>query len=759
MTRPLPHIPIFVRLLDALPIKIANGFALVESDVSECLVVELFGQRMTLPVQALSAGDGGRELLFEGTMAHPVLEMPNVFTLSIPQLRIGITSTSSSLAFESLAMDIMGRVRIELHLPAIFNTKPIFVEGTLHFASKNAIVANRLRIDLDEGEFSLPLPFGISLRIKPNSLEISWREDRSFSAEMTIACSVAGLPQRIQNVITKTSFEANIRWSKDGMTIATTTLCEGVRIPLPSFAAFGGSPAWNLDELTFSAKYMRISLGQTIECSLDVGVDIPVVLHEFMEPHIDLRLSSLDDDVRIELLSSPIRALDCIRVPNGNLRARLRVGDGRISFDIPSLRIDWARRRFIAEGQFSHQNLRIPLAPIRALLERARLFSIAQRLPDSIAVQSFELTSMAAAFSNMLSGTSQGGIFSEQMRALVNNSFEKGLHWAQRVQDNFFRVHVPQKLAFQVECTFDFDVRVHVAPSNDPIRTEKSPIRLLAPHLGPSGPELLGITLYRWSFGELRAGQVFTVELDAELESFELLPILRGSQHPTHLRVELRDVAALVGQSGGVPWIMPTNFRQIGLSFNDFDEVQAGFQCSLSSPKVDFKTLIHTLVQRDDLPRSELNLSIEARVGPAFLRLPRRFGGKLFGSTDKVLTLRSPREIDGLLNAWQSFDVNELIDMVLVKFGPQDVEIEIGPDHWDVMRSRLSVLMPLVDYFQNDTVARAARRFRLHLERVTTSGLQARADVPDFVSGKPKTIYWELPWTNIFELETVLFRS
>lgn len=684
MIPPFYRIPIFVSLLDALPITIADGFVVLESDVAECLVVQIFGQRLTLPVHA-SATDDTRELVFEGTIPRPLVDIPNVCSLSIPQLRIGIQS-STSLDVDSLAFDIMGEACLELHLPAIFGANSVLLDGKLHVVTQNALSLKHLRIDFDHAAWSLPLPANAFLWIYVNYLDVSFADDGSPRMEMQVGCSIEGLAPRMQRVLGQTGFQAQLRWTKDGATLASTTVCDRLKIPLPSFEAFGGGAARNLDELTLSAKYLRINIGRTIECSVDVSVSVPEVLRDIMSPQLDFRLSTVNEDVRIELLSSPFRALDCARVPNGNLRARIRVGEGRVSFDIPSLRIDWARRTIVAEGQVAHQNLRIPLGPLRSLLERTGMQVLAQHLPETIPFQSFGLTGVAAALSDLLAAALQKGSWADPARYVLGNVSKALYRLPPRVQRDFLQVHVPKEIAFRLECTFDLDARVHLAPSNDPIRAEASPIRLLVPFLGPHGPELCAMTLYRWTFGELRAGQLFTVEVDAEVESFVLAPLSFGqsllpagissSPHEMQSRLVLRDVVALVGQSGGAPWMVPLSFRKIGWTYVGHEGMSAVFQCSLSLPKVDFQTLIPLLLRRQDpsspggepLDWAKLG-QFECQAGPAYLRLPRYLGSKEFGSPDAVVSLRTPKELERLLSVWQTLDVHRFLDMIPSLFG------------------------------------------------------------------------------------------
>lgn len=667
MTPPLPAIPIFVSLFDALPIQVAEGLTILEGDVSEGLVVQAFGQRITLPIRTSATNDDQREIIFEGTPARPVVDIPNVCSLAIPQLRFVVQSTTSSFALDSTAFDVSGDACLEVHLPAIFGGNAILLDATVHIVTKTDLEVKHVRLDFAHAAWSIPLPGDAALWIHAKHLDLSIAPDGSPRIEMQVVCSVEGLPPRIQRALGKTRFEAQARWTKGGMSLASTIVCEKLRIPLPSFAAFGGSAAWNLDELTLSAKYLRIDIGQTIECSLDIGLDVPSMLHEFMEPHIDIRLSARNDELHLELLSSPFRALDCTRVPNGNLRARMRVGEGKVSFDLPALRIDWVRRRIVAEGQVSHQNLRIPLGPVRALLEQAGMHALAKQLPDSIPFQSFGLTENAGTFSDLLTNTFANRFFEERTRRIFENTLNLVHHVPQRLQNDFLQVHVPKEIAFRFECSFDFDARVHLAPSNDPRRAADSPIRWVLPVPGPHGPEFYGITLYRWAFGELRAGQMFTVEVDAEIERFELLDASNSSQ--SHL--VLRDVVALLGQSGGVPWIVPLSFRKIGWTYTGHDGMSCAFQGLLSLPKVDFGTLLHWLVRiRGVAPRAPTPLEgmddghCECHVGPTYVRLPRSLGSKEFGSMNEVISLQSPQQIEHLLRAWQTLDIDRILEVL-----------------------------------------------------------------------------------------------
>lgn len=703
MMSPFVRIPIFVSLLDAFPIRVADGLVLLESDVTECLVVQVFGQRMTLPV---TMNDGSAEIAFEGAMTGALVEIPNVCSISVPRIRFGIQSPTSSLSIDSLVVDVLGHARVELHLPGLFGNKTLLVEGKLHIATKNGLAIKHVRIDFEQAAWSLPLPGGVSLCIQPKFLDFSSADDGSARVEMLVACSVEGLAPRMRLALGKAAFEAHLRWTKDGTTLAATTVWEGIKIPLPTFDAFGGGAKWALDEMTLSAKYLRINIGSSVECSIDVRVGVPMVLHEYIEPHIDLRLSAINDEVHIELLSSPFRNLDCTRVPNGNLRARMPVGQGQVTFDLPILCIDWARRCIVAEGRIAHRNLHIPLAPLRSLFERTGLDALAKHLPNSIALQSFGLSGIAATFSDLITAGLQNGFLTEHARHAFDSAFKALYQLPPRLQKDFLDVHVPKELAYRFECTFDFDARLHLAPSNDPIRAQTSPIRLLVPLLGPHGPELLGITLYRWAFGELRAGQVFTVEVDAEIENFDLMPfsIVSASRNTKQWRLVLRDVVALLGQTGGVPWLVPTSFRKIAWNYSGADGTSAIVQCDLSLPKADFSTLLHWLLRRCDGSTLAADTikdpQFECHVGPAYFRLPRSMGGKEFGSMDEMISLRTQEELDRLLQVWQKLDVDGFLEMLSAALSRRDLEENGGADYRKAMRAWSSVITPFLAHLR-----------------------------------------------------------
>src|SRR5262249_24621551 len=123
------------------------------------------------------------------------------------------------------------------------------------------------------------------------------------------------------------------------------------------------------------------------------------------------------------------------------------------------------------------------------------------------------------------------------------------------------------------------------------------PVKLLIPSAGPSGPELLGISLHRLGIGQMLGGQLMTLEVDAEIDRSPLLPValamtLSGSgafTAPDELeqRILCRELYSIVVFPGGAPLLIPLFFEQIGLKYSGIDGLKADVRWSLPAPRID----------------------------------------------------------------------------------------------------------------------------------------------------------------------------
>ena len=780
---------VFLDDLGPFPIEIADGLSIIEVHASGSIVVNVFVRRVALLMVGRVTDGKMSEVAFEGPVLASVASAFDIAVFSLPYLHI-------RLSRESHSFEVTGRGRLELHGPAALGANSWVLDGELHVVDGMS-GQRHMRLDFHEAIATLPIAGGMSVSVMPRRLLFAVDENGSALLEMRVTCGARGLPRGLREVFDGETFDADMSFTEEGVTLQASTLREGLAIPLPAFEPFGGSSAWHLEEMTLSAKRLCIQIGREVLCSIDIRVGVPAVLCSVLESHIDLRLTSSANDVRFQLLSSPFRALECTPGPKETLQARLRFEDGgEISFVLPEFHFDWTSRCVVAEGRLAHQDLRIPMAPVRSLLERAGMHVMANHLPEAIPVQSFGLTQLAPTLTNLAAKAFHPGVVADKAREALDKLLQRLEQLPKRLRDDFLHVDIPKELAFRIECTFDFDARFHVAPSNDKAEAEASPLRLLVPLVGQHGPELVGLTLYRLAFGEFRAGQAFTVEIDAEVDRFELLPIalattLDGqgrlpSADDLQSRLLLRDVTALLGISAGVPWIVPLSFRTIGLIYTGIDGIDAGIQWGFSAPHVDMGTLMRLLVRCRDALAHEghifdwpAELRLECSVGPAYLRFPKVLGGQVLGSTHETISMDTPAQLMQMVSAVQTLDMHRLLDMIPPGFGARDIDVELGPTYRHALEAWTTGAEPALFFstaqrrhesdiekgfatkFRGLTSAltrglgalhedKTNTRVRVHLERVTPQGIEVRVLGPDVATGKSQERRVELLWNDFW---------
>jgi hypothetical protein len=495
--------------------------------------------------------------------------------------------------------------------------------------------------------------------------------------DMPATIALHGLPSSIQGALgSKASAEVTL--SESGLKLIARSVFSPIGVPLPAIKLPGGGAPIELGNLLLSANNLTLSVGRKVAFSVDLGLGLPPELNRIFndnfriggigepvgeifatysperpEPNLVARVTAQANDIEVRLLASPLKAIKLTRRPDGSLASDVKLGPyGEISFTVPVFRLNWARKSLVAEGRFSHKNLRLPLAPVIELLKVGGLHELAEKLPSSIPISPVHVEGAASGLAHLLKEALGPSVFQAFGVDELTRILERAEHLPSRLREALASIEAPSDFAYRIEISPDLSARVFIAaapPSREnhdiPARDQQTPLKLLVPILGPHGPEILRLTLYSLAIGELLAGQIVTLEIDAEIDRFELAPLalavaLSGTDllpPPTDLalRIGCRDLFSIVVFPGGNPLPIPLFFKEISLVSRSLDGLLIESRWELPAPSLprlaraasSLKALL--LLPPDAAPAAiDLPDGIRLTVGPNFVRLPDDLGAR-----------------------------------------------------------------------------------------------------------------------------------
>lgn len=721
----IPHPPDPMRLLlDALPpapIEIAGGLSIVEHDmtarpnaqgqteITGSLVVQLWGRKLTL--QSVASG------VFEVSTATQIVSFGALGSFVLTRLRLNLqTAPEGTTSFA-----VAGHGQLEMRGLAGLGAKSWVVDGDLHAVSSAATGDTYLRLDAQPSPVSLAFAGGVVVSLAPERLFFYAHDSGTVDLEMRVKCGLSGLPDFLQGPLGGDPISAEIRFSEQGLLLFVPSLYEHKRIVLPQLDALGHLPAVDLGEAGISASKLRIELGSELRCSVDVTVHVPHVFNAFAESSFSFRVDANGTDVELRLLSSPLRIVQVEQVPRGPLQANIDLGRyGAVSFCMPVMRIDWAQQRLVAEGTFSYRDLRIPLAPVISLLKMAGVQpGLVDRLPESIVLQRFGLTGLAAVLTDLLGQAHSHNVVAEKAREHLTTLVERLDLLPKQLTDSYLHLEIPAELSFRVEVSADLSASLHLSPPPSiklegvPQEREVSPIRLLVPVLGPKGPELLGLSLYHLAVHQTQLGQLCTVEIDADMHRFELLSMALSMtlakeglfSPPDQLEEHLacRNMLALLVFPGGAPVLLPLFVDKLSVSHVGLDGLGFGATWSFPAPLGNSPSLLKLLGGMGDLEKVgpgtighvlPPHVRFVLGAGPFWLRLPNYLGGKRVEARAATYELATPEAWANFVFALRKLDVDGLLETLAHSQDGRTIELDLGPSFRKASRLWAAVAEP-----------------------------------------------------------------
>ena len=391
----------------------------------------------------------------------------------------------------------------------------------------------------------------------------------------------------------------------------------------------------------------------------------------------------------IILRSSPFRPLKLYE-KDGRIWWDLDLGDyGFFHVQIPAF--SFAGGCWEASGGLQVEgDVKLPLGPLKFILRQAGLpDDIVDFMPAAIALKDVNLADKRYLEDLRQVLGSNTGEFVDRLFDVLQQ-LQRQLN---RMPDDFIEyadLHLPRAIALDIGMnpagSFHFKLSAG----------DGRPLRVMLPMLGPL-PGLMGVTVYRLAAGMTAGGALVLLEIDGNIDIFDLPAItaaLADPQQTRHLRNRIicRDTLAVLPTAAPVP--VPLFYSQLAWELNNVLGMQIGIHWSFPQPEgglFAFIGLFDRLRQFFCDPSYLLHtqgfpagLQLKLAIGPNFLSLPPYLGGGILGLRDDIHPLDIGDSVARLLDALKTGNPAYLIQAIPLKVGDRWIrvgnqEIRFGP--------------------------------------------------------------------------------
>ncbi|MCK5232393.1 MAG: hypothetical protein KAR13_19125, partial [Desulfobulbaceae bacterium] len=648
---------------------------------------------------------------------EPLIKIPGIASLDVSQISLCLKkegSGSTKWGFSASGdLKIYDLLNPKTALLNIDNGKLSLMADTgkgevkLEFEAKEAkIESPRIPYTQVVGDEEIRGNLGFDINFGKISLN---KIDKEWSFESSVDFCFVDIPKPLDNLISEEKITGTFKVGQvdDEWRVSAGVESSLAQIDIPDLLKLikeqmGSEVEIDLPELGRGAIGLYgvwINLGDGLSLDLHIGIGLPSKLNELvgLKPHqiiksydgkkesiIKTKLSIGTEKISGTVMDSPFQEIKGIKEKTYKNKEWIeldidKIFDekdlGLISFQKPELVFDLDNGSFKASGGYEidkERKIKIPLFPIRKGLELLKLDEMAALLPPGIPVESIR--------------------FFDDDEKLKVDELKKALDWmglklpkeiwhiieeiakvANNLPDRFkdyLSINIPEALDFAIDITGDgsvsFDLKV--AKTGDPLQ-------LLLPML-PS-PQFMGLRLYRLSFGTAFANSLLKLEIDGELDSFDL-PTLAGSVLFPHIKDKkisnflpessklqnsfiARDLVILIIYETGIPIPIPLFYEKLEIAYFGINGFEARDVISFPKPSFNAKELLErfnalknffTLPYRKEVKDGDVieegllplehygeplgeelqaknKMDIVFSAGPIYLRLPKYLGYEL----------------------------------------------------------------------------------------------------------------------------------
>ncbi|MGI0493864.1 LamG-like jellyroll fold domain-containing protein [Alkalinema pantanalense CENA528] len=697
-------------------------------------------------------------LAIDGTLE--LVNLPEVGRLGIANLAMTLAqSTTGEPANWSLAA--AGHLQLE---------NVLNVQGLLTLSREDR--TTRLVFMPDAAEAVIPLPPNqeASLRLQFGEITIARQtlaaqpQRSAWAFETAVDLAFAGWHPSVYRVLPP-QIQAQFRADRDRVMIIADRAVNAAEFEIPDIEI--NNLTIPLGTMQVDVVNLAVRIDSNIEVSADLALGLPSDLNnlfgvdsnrnpnlEFFntfdprnpeETTVNLRLAIGTAGISVTPVTSPIRA---VRIEEDNGIAYWHVDLGRfgeVRLQVPVFSYDTAQSSFMASGGFEViRPLSLPLTPFKRLLEAAGLGAVAATIPDGLPFQDIQILD------------DNDNFRSQELRQLlatigdVPTEITDALDLiGDRVNQlpsqfrDYLNVEIPDSFTFAISVTPSGTAKINarVNEGDDPIRL-LYPSFQVNPLLPIPVPVLNGIELRSLSFGELSGGSLFLLEVDANLDQFDLITLAASLALPDddaiplpntrdlQRRLVLRNLFMIIVYQTVIPIPIPLFYDEVGIEYLGLEGLTLQTHAQFPMPSFDLGEVSRILADlrrfftdRDFLLNPNTppdNVNLRFSLDSNYLRLPEYLGSQMLGPGVDGPDIDLYANLAHLLNGLKTLSLNELIQALPLEYRVGGVDVSFVS-----LRSQLGWLVTTPGEFQQ-LIARADSRDRIFRQLQLTDEAQAQ---------------------------------
>jgi hypothetical protein len=477
---------------------------------------------------------------------------------------------------------------------------------------------------------------------------------------------------------------------------------------------FSNNKKLSLGQPQLTITKIALTLDKTPQLIEEITVGLPKELNHLFgmdskgKPNRDLFSESfrlklaLGQQLGIKLCSSPFKDM-VFYEKDGKMWSDGHFGDlGEYSFQVPEFSFN--NGRWKASAGFERQtDIKLPLKPIKFLLTETGIPQAALApIPDAIPIKGVDLRNNGFHdwVTDILGDEVLGRIdpntnkILKEFTDVIQGAIER---LPNRMQE-YFDLRIPDSAMLDIAVDSGgggMMIGFRIL-DNDP------PLKILFPFLG-AVPEIVGITVRGFSFGQRSGGTLAMVEFDGHIDRFDLLPLTAALALDQGKNLTNRYILkkTLVVMPTGIPLAIPLFFDELGLEYKDVlgREIQSRWQ--YPQPEMgllEYLQLFTALFQfftKDDYLLHKAGLSdvipLQLTIGINKIRLPDFLGGGTIGLSRALPPVNVTDSVTRLLDSLKTGNAGYAIEAIPLKNEDRwirigGVDVHFGPleltAHW-----------------------------------------------------------------------------
>ena len=540
----------------------------------------------------------------------------------------------------------------------------------------------------------------------------------SWAFEAAIAVWFTGLPETFQKILAD-RIAGRFRVDSTGAFVAIVRLTDLVEFTVPDMRF--GSASVPIGVMAFDASNYSLRLGRNLTLSMDFGLGLPASLNTMFGTKDDgsaavrffntYQPGDPSSVTRFRLGIDPQAGVNFILVTSP-------IGSGRIASeeDQPWLYIDWGEFgaiklmvpvfnysgfAFTAKGGFRQvpgKPLKVPLTPLKMLLDACHLDAISDAVPDGIPLKELTLVddSNRFRFDDFIRELEDSGGFTipQEIRDTLR-LIESRLDALPDRFKSYLRIEIPEGFQFSFTIWTDGSVRGKAWVEGD------IPIKLIYSTLGPLGLLFRGTELYSIAFGMFFSGSPLMLGIDARVDTFDLgtlalstllpldkLPIAPDTRRLNN-RLIVKDLFVLITYQVAIPVPVPLFFNELGIEYLGLEGFEFQTHWGFPKPSLDmeeaeelFTEFKRFFTEHDyllDAGNEPEKLALQLEIGSNYIGLPKYLSGKTLGTRKALPPIHVFENLAHLLNALKTLSFNEVIQVIPLDRRAGGEKVEFGP--------------------------------------------------------------------------------